>query len=357
MAPDAAAPLGGRNERDLPCQGWPLSYRSSCRHATVATRTTKRHDMGRIVYLDQNKWIDLSREHHGRDPQHRFEGVLVYVLEASAAGTLTFPLSLAHYMETMKHGNPERRLRLARFMLRVSRCATLAPIGVIVRHEIEQALSQVYPGRVPLPAPLTLVGPGVHHATGGMIPVPRIPWGDLSPEQRMHAWYLFEEATLSGVFALNGVTRREMKQSEHDLNFKGHLDKWGRDGEAVAADVRKRSTWAIALVDIQEPFLAALVRHGITWPEIQARGVPAMGAFLESMPTRRVDMHLHRQWAKNKGLQANRNDLNDWGLVGAAVAYCDVVVTEKRLADLVNRPGLEKNAKVITDLRELPKAV
>ena len=78
---------------------------------------------------------------------------------------------------------------------------------------------------------------------------------------------------------------------------------------------------------------------------------------LEEMPTCRVDVHLHRQWAKNKTLRAGPGHLNDWGYVGEAAMYCDVVVTEKFLADMLTRDRFQTRARVITDLADLPRVV
>ena len=106
--------------------------------------------------------------------------------------------------------------------------------------------------------------------------------------------------------------------------------------------------------DILAPMNDALERHGILWPEFAVLGETNWRIFIDNLPTCRVDMHLRRQWAKNKQLKPKPSELNDWAFLGAAVAYCDVVVTEKLFADLVNRGHLEKRAHVITDLKQLP---
>lgn len=46
---------------------------------------------------------------------------------------------------------------------------------------------------------------------------------------------------------------------------------------------------------------------------------------------------LKMQWAKNASLQPRDSDLVDWSLLGVAVSYCDIVVTENQMADLFSR--------------------
>jgi hypothetical protein len=76
------------------------------------------------------------------------------------------------------------------------------------------------------------------------------------------------------------------------------------------------------------------------------------------MPWQRADMHLKRQWAKNANLRPNdrSSHLSDWAFLSVAVSYCDIVVTEKLMADLYSR-GFDTRAKVITQLSQLPALV
>jgi hypothetical protein len=69
-------------------------------------------------------------------------------------------------------------------------------------------------------------------------------------------------------------------------------------------------------------------------------------------------MHLKRQWAKNAALKPNdRNStLSDWTFLSVAVSYCDIVVTEKLMANLYSR-GFSTRAIVITQLSQLPELV
>ena len=81
-------------------------------------------------------------------------------------------------------------------------------------------------------------------------------------------------------------------------------------------------------------------------------------AFLDDMPWQRADMHLKRQWAKNANLKPNNRNssLSDWTFLSVAVSYCDIVVTEKLMADLYSR-GFNTRATVITQLSQLPESV
>jgi Aldehyde dehydrogenase family len=66
-----------------------------------------------IVYLDQNKWIDLSRavKHPADYPELRT--VLEALVEEATAGRIVVPLTQTNIYETHKINDPERRHDLA----------------------------------------------------------------------------------------------------------------------------------------------------------------------------------------------------------------------------------------------------
>jgi hypothetical protein len=99
--------------------------------------------------------------------------------------------------------------------------------------------------------------------------------------------------------------------------------------------------------------IAVLAGHGIRLGEFALLGEQGWRALLDDMPSRRADMHLRNQWAKNASLTPKESDLNDWAFLGVGVSYCDIVVTEKQVADLFSR-GFETRATILTDLRQLP---
>src|SRR5687767_2783301 len=99
----------------------------------------------KTVYLDQNHWIALAKGAYGKPARPELARTSEILREASAAGRICVPLSLAHYIETLKQRAPDRRRRLAAFMLELSRGITVAAPHVVLRHEIETALECYFP--------------------------------------------------------------------------------------------------------------------------------------------------------------------------------------------------------------------
>ena len=65
-----------------------------------------------VVYLDQNKWIELARTFHGKDDTVRAKNVLRDFELATRESRVTVPLSSLHYIETSRISNVGRKVRL-----------------------------------------------------------------------------------------------------------------------------------------------------------------------------------------------------------------------------------------------------
>lgn len=141
-----------------------------------------------------------------------------------------------------------------------------------------------------------------------------------------------------------------------DQKFVGVLKTLPDDLSEVPGDQEAREAYLChrCLGDLRPAIKERLEVHGLSWEEFTALDVVERVQFVKRMPTRRVDVHLMHQFAKDRILKREQTDLNDFAFLGFGASYCDVVVAEKQFASLVNRKGLVKKAVVITSLLELP---
>jgi hypothetical protein len=127
----------------------------------------------------------------------------------------------------------------------------------------------------------------------------------------------------------------------------------------AADDVRRMTICSVAFNDIVAELPSALAFHTINFDEFAALGLEdrpeGYVRFLEQMPSVRVNAHLHAQWLRSPQLPVDENDLNDWCYVGAAIAYADIVVTERHFAHVVSTGNLVKKAAAISDLADLAR--
>lgn len=117
-----------------------------------------------IIYLDQNKWIELSKMIHGKDTSQRAKTIVRALDAVCKTGLSTIPLSAIHYMEMSRISNEGRKVRLGSTMWRFSQGRTIAGYPAVVRHELDVALSRHFPGIIP--GELQILGFGHAHAFG-----------------------------------------------------------------------------------------------------------------------------------------------------------------------------------------------
>lgn len=100
---------------------------------------------------------------------------------------------------------------------------------------------------------------------------------------------------------------------------------------------------ATAFADIGDPLALAATEVGITSEQLadNARAV------IDQIPSRWVEMKLRSQRHANPQKCWEGNDLNDVIALSIAVPYCDVVVTERSWASLINAAKVGKRFETI----------
>lgn len=291
-----------------------------------------------IVYLDQNKWIELARMVNGKDTSPRATQVIKEFDAALDMGHVVFPLSAFHYMESARISNAGRRSRLGEVMWTYSKGATIAFYLKVVKHELEMALSKHIPEI--RPGNLQLLGRGSTHAFGDP------PLAGIPPT-------IAEEVERA---LLVGSPRHDYQLSphrnlKHQENFKNHLASIKSRKFDVPPEKREDWLYALLLADMREAFLEVFQEHHIP-VELISRLIDgdAWRGIIDDMPTRKVDLHLHKQILRNPNYASKITDLEDWGGVGVASCYCDVVICEKHMADMLRRDRYCPKARIETKL-------
>jgi hypothetical protein len=314
------------------------------------------------IYLDQNKWIDLRRAYVGRDDGKLFRETLELALSAREKGLASFPLSVAHYLETWKDRNEARRIDQARVMADLSRFDTILGPNRLFTYEIENALAK-HLGRPEVPEPVEVFGRGYANAfaTDRDIEVPdmsRIP-----PEIRSwlqdRLWSLKEFWFLGLVPVADGI---ELPGPEAFTKFASEFQKVE---QLLAARIKEHSTTtddreAVALIrnlaDVFNLAAETCAKIGLR-PEdiVSSLGKDGLKPFLEDIPSRHVNYEIDVLRYQDPNLPREKGDLFDMGALSVAIAYCDVVITERTWQHLAARSGVDQRyaTRVISDLREL----
>lgn len=315
----------------------------------------------KIVYLDQNKWIDLARSFHGRDADPDLAESLAYLLSARQSNSAAFPLSAVHYMELYRIRSIPRRHRLGQLMWRLSEGATFASNRRILDHELELALSTRFP--LVVVRPFTLLGLGVAFAFDQPVRVPPLPPSVLarvSPEQarelRAQLAFMIERAIVTGEGPRLGQPPTFTNRIQ-GANFLRYLASLPERAAQLPRRQHDDMLYALSMVDILEPLNGVFARHGLAPSQLLDLGRDEVKRFMDDLPSRRIDIHLSRHVLRNPALRSKLTDLEDWAALIPAAAHCDVLVCERHFASMITRDGFSVRATVLTDVRDLPAAL
>lgn len=308
------------------------------------------------VYLDQNKWIALSRAKHGYEQEAAAYRDILDVTEAAVQfGLASFPLSSLHYVELIRHADPGARWRLATFMAGVSRFHTIAPANVLLEKEIDEALRK----RFGVPTHVRehpVFGLGFGHASGE--PDAGFWAGIRGRVDTADDWFNWERLIL-GRPPIEGIDLNEGIQamripSEEYRNLEQTLSASFQRMQVEQEHMRGILT-GFELMDMKEPLLTATRRAGLPDAALTGLEKDALTAFVRELPTRDVPLAIRQLRHQNYEEVWDPNDLPDMGAMAVAIPYCDVVVTERKFAHLVRRAGLDSRYEttILTDLSDL----
>lgn len=290
-----------------------------------------------LIYLDQNKWIELAKMANGKDRTPRTSKVLQSFCEALNSGYATFPLSSFHYIEMSRISNVDRKVRLGTVMWQFSKGATLLGYEAVVRHELELALTKYFPQI--RPDNITLLGRG-HAHTFCSPPLKGVL--ALFEEEVERSLLIGNKRFGVGPVAWNGTTQRE--------SFRKHLETLHARSLDLPKELRENWLYCMSMIDILNPINDIMAKHGLSETEMSNLGAQGFRQVIDDMPTRNVDMHLHRQVLRNPKYMAHLTDLEDWGGLILAACYCDIVVCEKHMADMLRRNGFMTRARLEVNL-------
>jgi hypothetical protein len=322
------------------------------------------------VYLDQMMWINLAKAAAGRKDGDRYSGALQAIRYAAKHGLASFPLSRTHYEETKHMPTARQRYEVGRIMLELSRGhRMIGPSNQLVQAEFESALYRFLKKPLRPPSP-QVFGKGlgfvyerqivgrIQRKDGRELTDVDLNWA-LQIESCANA--LAEELILCG--PPEGVTVPDydpqadrafaeefvLIQEEQATRFQANRTTRDRIGRVLTA-----AEW----IKMAPLVVGTLIREGID-PEKFFQDPKILTALIEEMPVVNASLQLRRLQHENSERQWKTNDYYDIEALSVGVVHCDIIVTERHWAHMLNRAQLSKRHQTIVlttrrqDLSEL----
>lgn len=360
-SPDAEAPDVGRVPRRSSAAG---RDRCDVPYAWPKTMTLPERPP-LLVYLDMNHWIALAKAHAGhRDGRQHLES-LDGLRRARDDGRAIFPISGTILAEVSKIGRYQQRRTLREIIEALSGYFVVTARDIIATHEVEEMLDRVA-GPNPQPVnEMNYLDWGIARAFGmvGGFRIRRKGDGaDITDETRA-TWpegaadfdQRLAEAELELQRKVLDVPTPEEEPQLRALGWKPH-------GASEVTDNRARQELEqVVRFDADPQWRRGRVRdvvasreiiieiHGILERGLNNRGV-ALGdvfdspvttrAHFDAMPSFDVAVTLKTAYHRDPQHRWTTNDIHDIDALGSTLPYCDIVVTDKAVADKARKSGL-----------------
>lgn len=345
----------------------------------------------KLVYLDLNQWIGLAKAATGHSDGRRFGDALEAAREAKREGCAVFPLSGSHYMELAGIGSFRHRTDIAGVMEELSGFSTLLSRAVLIKLEVEAALTARFGDRPDRYAPQTLLNFGIGPAFG-MVGGLRIrnragrdvteearlehPGGPEAFDQMLREMNIgLERGMLCGPSAQEAdelrsaggwdpsvarkiaSDRAALEQAQvENLNSSDDARKWRR---SRLRDITSARHFAIDLDALTANGLQARnieFEDAFSAPPDDAEGPSELRCFTDSMPSSDVFVTITTEMHRNSERVWKPNDIFDIDALSVGVAYCDAVLCDNDKARILNvrRVGERLRTRVTSQLVELP---
>lgn len=302
-----------------------------------------------IVYLDQNKWVELARAEKWPDLYPDLYNLLKLIKREVDADRLILPLTSTNIYETFKVNDPQRRQDLATLQAFGSQ-------GLVIRgrhHRLEAEISDFL------------------HTVDSRPPIERVPLWFLSSVffEAYADWDDPRLATLPitarGVNAVRSSpefclydfltatpdnVRVEAIQnfSRQSEELKQQIEERRRRDTNESIDMRRRIQNALLIMNDHNLILSFARKCGFTWNTIVEMGEENILQIVESVPTYYVERELVLK-LETQSRSITENDFRDIQSFCASIPYVDEIIGENQFTNLARQARLDK--KFSTRLR------
>jgi len=191
---------------------------------------------------------------------------------------------------------------------------------------------------------LNVIGYGIAHAFGNIF------------ESRLPKEFEveFEKSCITGTSVLFDTPMNSFPRSKASERFTNHLLRLDEIRSKYPKKKWEDFIHAISVADVVE-HLSRIMHDNNIDPTFLDRAT--LSELVQEMPSRRFDMHLHRLILAKSDYYPKDNDLEDWAGAGLAAMYCDYVVCEKHMADMLGRNSFKTKATVFRRIEDLDKVL
>jgi hypothetical protein len=304
-----------------------------------------------IVYLDQNKWIELARAAKFPTERPELRALLDATSDEVRAGRLALPLTATNIYETYKINNPQRRQALASIQAFLSK-------GLVFRGKHKRLEVEI---SILLRKACNLAGPQLetHWFLSNIFFEAFLEFGDERLQTsisdrvfkiiRTYPDFCLYDYLVESSDEDRSVAVSRFSAGSEQLRLRIEKRRARHKNEPLA--MRRRIYGALLLIDEIESVLGIARKAGMSWNSVSDMGASIARKMVNDVPTYCVERELAlRLEAQNRAI--DENDFRDMQSFCAVLPNADQVIAENQFVNLAKQGGLDKkyNTQLATDI-------
>jgi len=296
-----------------------------------------------IIYFDQRVWIDLLKSNKGIKNYSDYQDIYNKVIETSNSEKHKYPVSACHIMETQKRSDHKSRYELLKFILETSKLNSIVTHSKILGLEVRNAiLASLNIEMVDLSD--KVFGNNLEHCFGQK---------NTSFKDIKDIDFLISIMDNPGRKSLVEETNeRDKKLAESIEQFRvkilDHPDKHKRKDIAEAYEHYHHYSKILT---------EEMMKLGLFFEDIEHifEDKTTYQSFWINAPS--IHIFQIMDYARNSNIsrKVRPNDLYDLQCISIASAYCDIVVTEREWANILNQNNIGElyKTEIVYKIEEL----
>lgn len=301
----------------------------------------------RVIFLDQNKWIDIARVAKGDARSEPLRPIYEKLCEDVERGSIVAPLTISHIIETAKRNDILSRMDVAAVQAKLSKGFVFRSRKARLLVEMRNALHKAF-GEHPVDLPTNwAVVPGFMQAFE--------PYDTLvaAPDQARTSRFINQHMDPENQYL-------DFMEHQDDERRREAVRVFSSESEALLAriegrrvlmkgasmDMRYRAYAARLFLDHQGFVMHMLEVIGHTVEEMKALGGSAISQFVRDVPTLNVEAEIAVRLESQTG-PLDANDIRDTLSFYTAVPYSERLVAEKNFTSLARQARLHQKYKVV----------
>lgn len=308
----------------------------------------------KVVYLDQNKWIELAQAAKSPKDYPVARGILEILCAGVEAGSVRLPLASSNIYETHKVNRREQRWDLAYTQTTLSKGEVFRGFHRRLEVEIGRVLSKIYNLPWTEPTPDWVFSNLFFEATAEAKD-PRL--GREIPDRVLGFMHAEPQRTLFQYLMNTPEPVRQQSIREFTQGcetLRAQIEERRARHKAESISMRRKIYSVLLVMGEQDVMIATATRLGLPWNCFMDRGGATMRAVVRETPAFLIEREINLKLeAENRPIHLN--DMRDMRTFATVLPYSDFVVAEKPFTSLARQAGLHTHFRVRleTDLRAL----